>query len=524
VHQSTYGRNRLSMAAGLATLRIIERDGLVERSAQMGALLRDGIEDLAGRYEMVSGVRGAGLMIGIELCAPQSRVGRLNWRLIHMASEGLFPQLVVIPLHRDHGVITMAAGKNDVIKLLPPLTVTEDEVQVFLGALDSVLADCEGASGKNWAVVRDIATATLRRNRAARDADHPLDSPVPSRGTPVDPSLGDVCLVTGATGFIGGRLAQRLVHEGYQVRCLVRETSDTSLLDSLDVEIAVGDLTSQRSLARAAQGCRYVLHCGARVSDWATTQEIASTNVQGTRYVLEACVGASVERVIHFSTTDVYGYPGRAGIDETHVATRFRNWYSQTKLAAEAEVRRIQATHNLDAVILRPATVYGPHSLDVVGEIARAMRGGNMLLIDRGRAVAGLCYVDNLIDAAVLALRSEQAAGHAFNVTDGLTVTWKEFTDGLAAGLGYSQVRWSMPYWVANGIGFSLEHGYRALRRTTRLDAKALLSRQAVHVLGTDQDFSNRKAREVLGWEPQVDYATGLEATVAWLLAEPPRR
>jgi nucleoside-diphosphate-sugar epimerase len=73
---------------------------------------------------------------------------------------------------------------------------------------------------------------------------------------------------------------------------------------------------------------------------------------------------------------------------------------------------------------------------------------------------------------------------------------------------------------MANGIGFSLEHGYRFLRKTTRLTTPPLLSRQAVHVLGRDQTFSNRKARELLGWEPRVDYATGLEATVAWLQSE----
>ncbi|HEX3909358.1 MAG TPA: aspartate aminotransferase family protein [Solirubrobacteraceae bacterium] len=167
VHQSTYGRNRLSMAAGLATLRVIERDGLVERSAQIGALLRDGLVELQQRHEMIKEVRASGLMIGIELGAPRTRIARLNWRLIHMASEGLFPQLVVIPLHRDHRVITMAAGKNDVIKLLPPLTLSEQEVREFLVALDAVLGDCEGAGGKNWGVVRDIATATLRRRAAA---------------------------------------------------------------------------------------------------------------------------------------------------------------------------------------------------------------------------------------------------------------------------------------------------------------------------------------------------------------------
>jgi nucleoside-diphosphate-sugar epimerase len=171
-------------------------------------------------------------------------------------------------------------------------------------------------------------------------------------------------------------------------------------------------------------------------------------------------------------------------------------------------------------VILRPATVYGPRSTDVVGEIAKAIRGGNMLLVDGGRAVAGLVYVDNLVDAAVLAARHEAAAGHAFNASDGLAVTWKEFTDGLAEGLGCKQVRWSMPYWMASGIGFSLEHGYRALHRTTRLTTPPLLSRQAVQMLGRNQDFSNRKARDVLGWEPRVDYATGLDATVSWLRNE----
>jgi nucleoside-diphosphate-sugar epimerase len=171
----------------------------------------------------------------------------------------------------------------------------------------------------------------------------------------------------------------------------------------------------------------------------------------------------------------------------------------------------------MDTVVLRPATVYGPRSKDVVGEIARAIRGGNMLLVGGGRAVAGLCYVDNLVDAALLALETDAATGQAFNISDGLDVTWRQFTDDLADGLGCPHVRWSMPYWMAHGLGFSLEHGYRALRRTTRLSTPPLLSRQAVHVMGRNQDFSNAKARRMLGWEPRVDYPAGMDATLAWL-------
>ncbi len=517
VHQSTFGRNRLSAAAGLATLRVIERDRLHEHAAQMGTVLVEGLTGLQQRYEMVKEIRASGLMIGIELCAPSSRVARLNWRLIHMASEGLFPQLIVIPLHRDHGVITMAAGKNDVIKLLPPLTLSQDEAHDFLEALDAVLAECHGPASNNWSLVRDIAKATLTRQ--SKQGSKPSERGA-LRGAAIDQSREDVCLVTGASGFIGGRLVKRLAQEGYPVRCLVRNSSDTSQLDKLDVQIAVGDLTSARTLAQAVDGCHYVFHCGALVSDWAMKREILATNVEGTRSLLDAAVAASVQRFIHFSTTDVYGYPGGASIDERYTAERFRNWYAQTKLDAEVEVRRVQRESELEVVIVRPATVYGPGSTEVIGAIARAIRARNMVLIDRGRALAGLCYVENLIDAAMLTLGHPAAPGNAFNVSDGLAVTWKELTDDLAEGLDCPKVRWSLPSRTATAIGFSLEHGYRMLRRTTGLKAPPLLSRQAVQVLANDQDFSNRKLRQTLGWEPRVDYQAGLEATLAWLRAE----
>ncbi len=461
VHQSTYGRNRLSMAAGLASVRIIERDGLVDNAERMGTLLRDGLRELQERYELIADVRGHGLITGIELKAPSDRVGRINWRLFHLASGGLFPQLIVIPLHRDHNVITMVGGKNDVIKLLPALTVSEAEVNRFLEAFDAVLADVHSSASRNWGVVRDIATATISGRLRDHAGTGPGERPPGTGGagaavnggagvavnggagvaanggaggaTVVARSMQDACLVTGASGFIGGHLVQRLASEGHHVRCLVRPSSDTSLLRSLGVELVHGDLTDARSLADAVQGCRYVLHCGALVSDWGTEQEIRAINVIGTRDLARAAATASVDRFVHLSSTDVYGYPGGLAVDETHVGTGFANWYSQTKRDAETEIRGVPG---LDAVILRPSTIYGPRSVDVVGDIARAIRGRHMLLIDRGRATAGLCYVENLIDAAVLALRLDAAAGETFNITDGVPVTWRQFTDGLAAGLG----------------------------------------------------------------------------------------
>jgi len=329
---------------------------------------------------------------------------------------------------------------------------------------------------------------------------------------------GGRVLITGASGFIGGHVARRLAREGRTVRCLVRASSDTSSLRELDIELVIGDLQDARSLHEAAAGCSHVLHCAALVSDWATKQEIAAANVAGTRRLLIASAGAGVQRFVHLSTTDVYGHPGAAEVAETQPpARRFRNWYAQTKLEAEREVRRAQDESALETVILRPATIYGPGSQDVVGEIATAIQARHMLLIGGGRAVAGLCYVENLADAALLALDHDAAAGAVFNVSDGLAVTWRQFAGDLAAGLDSPPVRFSLPYPLASAIGFTLEHGYRALRRSTGLTAPPLLSRQAVQVLGIDQAFSSAKAKELLGWSPRVDYAGGLAATLDWL-------
>jgi nucleoside-diphosphate-sugar epimerase len=331
--------------------------------------------------------------------------------------------------------------------------------------------------------------------------------------------VSERCLLTGASGFIGGHLAARLVSAGYQLRCLVRAGSDTSKLQELGVELTVGDLTDPASLTRAARGCAYVFHSGALVSDWATTEEITAVNVRGTSNLLQAAVDASVRRFIHISTTDVYGYPN-ANVDESYVAGGFSNWYAQSKLEAETAVTRVQQAGSLQTVILRPATVYGPGSEDVVGEIARAIEGRHMLLIDGGRPLAGLCHVDNLVDAALLALHHDAAPGNAFNVSDGVNISWRRFTNDLADGLGAPPVRWSLPYRLALGIGFTLEHGYRLLRRTTHLSAPPLLSRQAVQVLGRNQEFNSDKLTDLLGWQPRVDYTSGLSETILWLRRE----
>jgi nucleoside-diphosphate-sugar epimerase len=326
------------------------------------------------------------------------------------------------------------------------------------------------------------------------------------------------CLITGASGFIGGALAARLASSGWSVRCLVRASSDTAHLRALDTELVTGGLGDAAALRRATEGCAVVFHCAALVSDWATVAEITEVNVTGTENVLAAALGASVPRLVHVSTTDVYGHRGTEAIDESYVPRRFSSWYAETKLAAERTVLRAHAAGAIEAVVLRPATVYGPRSREVVGEIAQALASRSMLLIDGGRPVAGLVQVENVVDAAVLAAGHPAAVGQALNVTDGLEVTWRQFTDDLAHGLGHPPARWSVPFGVAHGLAVGLEESYRLARRTTGLHLRPLLSRQAVHVLGRHQRFSHARLR-ALGWEPHVGYAEGLASALDWLRA-----
>src|SRR5437667_4469060 len=141
-HGSTFAPNDLGMAAGLATLRELDEEGLVERSARLGELLLELTRPLVERYEVVREVRGLGLMWAIEFGEPESR--RRAWRLLERAQPGLFAQLVVVPLFSEHAILSQVAGhRMNVVKALPPLVVTDEDLGRFGAALDDVLTRAE---------------------------------------------------------------------------------------------------------------------------------------------------------------------------------------------------------------------------------------------------------------------------------------------------------------------------------------------------------------------------------------------
>jgi ornithine--oxo-acid transaminase len=166
VHSSTFGRNQLAMVAGLATLKVMDDEGIVERAAKNGDRLMEALAPLVDKYELLHEVRGKGLMIGLEFGIPESKGGRTRFRLMELARKGLFSQLVVVPLFHRHRILTQVAADNvNIIKLIPPLIIGDEEIDAFVGALDDVLADATRSAGLRVEVGRSMARNSIRRGR-----------------------------------------------------------------------------------------------------------------------------------------------------------------------------------------------------------------------------------------------------------------------------------------------------------------------------------------------------------------------
>jgi ornithine--oxo-acid transaminase len=164
VHSSTFGRNQLAMVAGLATLQTLEDDGVVDHAREMGERFQQALAPLVDKYEMFHEVRGKGLMIGLVFGEPSSLRLKSRWKMLEGARKGLFSQLVVGPLFNRHRILTqVAADSVNIVKLLPPLICGDAEVELFVSALDDVLADAHRNSSLVFEFGKTLAKSALHR-------------------------------------------------------------------------------------------------------------------------------------------------------------------------------------------------------------------------------------------------------------------------------------------------------------------------------------------------------------------------
>jgi nucleoside-diphosphate-sugar epimerase len=261
------------------------------------------------------------------------------------------------------------------------------------------------------------------------------------------------------------------------------------------------------------RGVRVVYHSAACSTDWAPLATYVAANVVGTQNLLNAAVRAgSVERFLHVSTTDVYGYP-QVPCEESAAMCDVGLPYNRTKIQGEEAVWRAHREHGLPVTVVRPATIYGPRGKDFVVEIAKLLRQRLMLLIDGGRARGGFTYVDNVAAAMMDAAASPAAVGRAYNISDGTGTTWREYTDALADALGCKRPWLRLPFSTA----MALAPGMEAVQRALRLPGRPLLTRHAVHLVGQDQEFPAARARKDFDFSPRVSLAEGIALSAAWL-------
>jgi nucleoside-diphosphate-sugar epimerase len=326
-----------------------------------------------------------------------------------------------------------------------------------------------------------------------------------------------VHLITGATGLLGSHLAEQLRGAGETVRALVRPRSDVRFLRGLGVELVAGELGDRSALDRACAGADVVYHAAARVGDWGPWEDFQRDTVEGTRRVAEACLTAGVRRLIGISTISVYGHPRRRAAEITEeepLGQRLWWWdhYIRAKVMAEELLWQLHREAGLPVTVIRPGWIYGPRDRTRIFLLASALRWWRMPVLGWGRNRLNLVYVGNVAEACLLAARTPEAVGQAYNVSQDGPITQRAFLDLLARELGTPRPWWYVPY----SLGFASALGMECVGRTLGIPSPPPLTRYMAWYLGGQGVYSTAKCQRELGWQPRVSYAEGVRETVRW--------
>lgn len=323
-------------------------------------------------------------------------------------------------------------------------------------------------------------------------------------------------LVTGANGLVGSHLVEKLLAEGYQVRGLVRKTSNLANIAHLKFPLAIGDVTDFSSLRAAADGAEVVFHLASAVSDWGEGRLFRRVIVDGTLNLIRAAEKAKCRRIVFVSSATVCGF-GRYGAGETSRAPRRHIPYVACKERAETLIRSCSA---IECVVIRPGNVFGPRDRLFFSPICRALEKGYMGYISGGKALTCPSYVENVADAIVLAGTVSAAAGKTYEITDGLKITWREFIEAVAKELSVRPPWISIPRFAAEPTSLLAMLVYGAVGARTA----PFLTRYRILNASTDYSFDILPARRELGYLPKVDFTESIRRSVQWYLGTRERR
>ncbi len=317
-------------------------------------------------------------------------------------------------------------------------------------------------------------------------------------------------LVTGATGFIGRKFVARLAENEFEVVAFVRETSNTAGLPE-SVTFMEGGLLDKQSLKKAVQGCDAVVHFAAYLDFYPKDVDLLyKVNVEGTKNLMNACVGTSVERFIYCSTTETIG-PVRfpPGDEDTELNPQFD--YSKSKIMAEEAIREITKDTGLHHIILRPTGVLGEGDLYTAFEAIEAVNKRELpVLPGDGEKPIMYTHVDDIANGFLAALSSKLALNNTIILCPDEALTWNEFFSYVGEVLGVDPPKLKIPTVLAKA-GIGLLSPIKNRKRTT-----FLWHMQTVQSFDEKRWYSNEKAKKLLGWAPQITMREGLKRAIDW--------
>jgi nucleoside-diphosphate-sugar epimerase len=325
-------------------------------------------------------------------------------------------------------------------------------------------------------------------------------------------------LVTGATGFLGSHVVERLLDQGHEVRALARRTSDISHLRTTGSAIVFGDVEDIESLRPAVENVEVVIHTAAKVTPgWGAWPDYESCIVKGTENLLQASTEAKVRRLLQFSTIAVYSRAccGGSGADETtpcEVDFKPDTYYDYAKLEADRLAFTFHDGGRLQVSIVRPGWVYGPRDRLLSEGIYRQLHMPIVALPGTANPRIPLVFATDVADCAVRAATSDRAAGHAYNIAPPYEVRLRDFIGMMAKALGRPEPRLTVPFGIAYGV-CAIAEAWARLRRAREMP---LLTRSALRLGNRELLADASKAREELGWEPKVTVEEGTRLYAEW--------
>ena len=316
-------------------------------------------------------------------------------------------------------------------------------------------------------------------------------------------------LVTGATGFIGSRLATKLHDSGYKIKALVFPGENIENLKSMNAEVITADITKPETLKNIGEDVEMVFHLAARVTDWGSKKAFYSVIYDGTKNVLDAVSGEKVRFIYlssfaacglgrHLKNCKVDDLPRKSGIP-----------YNDSKLDAEILLKKYHDLGKVDMTIIRPGNVIGPRSV-WVRDLLEKFSKYYVPLFDGGKYGATLVDVDNLVDGILLAAEKRISSGKIYQFRDEWDITWKQYVTDIGAILNKKPVG-TVPFKIA----WPLAHLFEIF--LTPLNIRPLATRLDVGIMGRDNDFDISAAKDDLGWSSRKSYYESIADIKEWV-------